>query len=915
MLFALMSTLASAAEPSWQDTLEAVSPGVVSISITQTRPFDTVGAHSGQATGFIVDAERGILLTNRHVVGNGPMLAEAVFLNNEEVDLQPIYRDPIHDFGFFQFDPAQVKHMDLVELQLAPEALEVGIEIRVIGNDASEKISILDGTIARLDRDAPIYSGYRDWNTFYVQAASGTSGGSSGSPVINKEGQVVALNAGSNRRSAASFYLPLDRVVRALALIQEGQEVPRGGVGAIFLRKPYDQLGRLGLTPDAEERARQRFPDDTGLLVVESVFPLGPAEGLLQPGDILLTVNGEAVNGFVPLEQAVDGAVGGTVRLSVQRGGEALELELPVQDLHALSPKEFLEFGGGLLHPLSIHQAALGVVPVQGVIVARAGYAMGRAGIPDDAVIDTIDGQPVQTLDQAEALLSSQAQGAQVRVRWHSLYDPRAQQLSVVTVDRVWWPMQRCARGEGGSWPCTHSPAAPQGTPRPVANATVTAEGPKAVRVLAPSMVLVDFDVPYPVEGTGGTSFQGHGLVVDAERGLVIVDRDTVPHRVGDLELTFAGSVRIPARVLTVHPIHNLAVLQYQPSLLGDTPVASASLLPGPVERGAALWQVGLSGAGEPVYQEVRVTRIDPTNLNYPRVPTLRETNVGLYRVDDYVGTVGGVLADRKGRVVALWASFPYRSGKDTDRMWRGLPIQIVVDTLAALDSGEPLRDLGVELGRVPLADARDRGLGVERAQELEAHDPVGKQLLVVRRVAAGTPAAKVLQGGDVLLAINGQPVTFFDEVEHAAQAPSVDLRVLRDGQEVDLTVETIALDGMGVTRFAVWGGGVLHDPHYEVAYQRGLEPEGVYVTWYFGGSPNPRYDVYASTRIVAVDGQRIEDLEAFLRAVEGREDGSVVRLTLSDLDGQESVRTLELDLAYWPTRVFTSGEEGWTVE
>ena len=748
MFLALLSTLA-AAEPTWQDTLEAVSPGVVSISVTQTRAFDTVGAHSGQATGFIVDAERGILLTNRHVVGNGPVLAEAVFLNNEEVELSPIYRDPIHDFGFFQFDPTRVKHMDLVELELDPEALEVGIEIRVIGNDASEKISILDGTIARLDRDAPMYAGYRDWNTFYVQAASGTSGGSSGSPVVNREGKVVALNAGSDRRSAASFYLPLDRIVRALALIQEGEEVSRGGVGAIFLLKPYDQLGRLGLTPEEEEGARARFPGDTGLLVVESVFPEGPADGLLQPGDILLRVNGEPVNGFVPLEDHVDGAVGGTVLLAVQRGGDTLQLELPVQDLHALSPRDFLEFGGGVLHPLSVHQAALGVVPVKGVIVADAGYAMGRAGIRDDAILDSIDGQAVETLDQAEALLSSRPHGSPVRVRWHSLHDPRMEQLSVVTVDRLWWPMQRCARGEDGAWPCAASPDAPPTTAPAVASASVSAEGPRAVRRLAPSMVLVSFDVPFPVEGTGGTSFQGHGLVVDAERGLVICDRDTVPHRMGDLELTFAGSVRIPARVLTVHPIHNLAVLQYDPALIGDTPVAAATLSPGRVERGDALWQVGLSSAGEPVFQQVQVTRIDPPGLSYPSVPTLRETNVDLYRLNDYVGTVGGVLADRKGRVVALWASFPYRNGQDTDRMWRGLPIQIAVDTLAALDSGEPLRDLGVELDRVPLVAARDRGLGPERARELEAHDPVGKQLLVVRRVAAGTPAASVPRVND----------------------------------------------------------------------------------------------------------------------------------------------------------------------
>ncbi len=39
----------------------------------------------------------------------GPITADAVFLNKEEVSVVPIYRDPIHDFGFFRFDPNELK--------------------------------------------------------------------------------------------------------------------------------------------------------------------------------------------------------------------------------------------------------------------------------------------------------------------------------------------------------------------------------------------------------------------------------------------------------------------------------------------------------------------------------------------------------------------------------------------------------------------------------------------------------------------------------------------------------------------------------------------------------------------------------------------------------------------------------------
>ena len=116
--FGVVSVTAWGETPDWSETLERISSGVVSLKIDATRAFDTELNQTSQATGFIVDAENGLILTNRHVVTPGPVRAVALFLNQEEVSLTPVYRDPVHDFGLFRFDPAALRYIKPVELSL-----------------------------------------------------------------------------------------------------------------------------------------------------------------------------------------------------------------------------------------------------------------------------------------------------------------------------------------------------------------------------------------------------------------------------------------------------------------------------------------------------------------------------------------------------------------------------------------------------------------------------------------------------------------------------------------------------------------------------------------------------------------------------------------------------------------------------
>ncbi|HSC47984.1 MAG TPA: PDZ domain-containing protein, partial [Gammaproteobacteria bacterium] len=843
------------------------------------------------------------------------VVAEAVFQDHEVVTLKPLYHDPIHDFGFYQYDPAALKFIKPVSLKLAPDAAQVQEEFRIIGNDAGEQQSILSGTLARLDRDAPEYGAgnYNDFNTFYFQAVSGTTGGSSGSPVLDIDGDVIALNAGARNDASSSYFLPLDRIVRALKLVIAGQAVTRGTFETVFSHEYYDELERLGLTQDMETDLRKRYPDASGLLVVNQVLSGGPADGLLQPGDILLSVDDHALYTFVPLDDILDASVGKTLTVKLLRGGKPLLQQVKVEDLDALSPLSYLEFGGATLNDLS-YQVAHGFnVPVRGAYVANPGYVFGTAGIQRGAVITEFDGQSVSDLDGFAKVLATLPDGAHVRLRYFNLSNRKQSVLGVVTIDRRWYPANLCRQdAASGGWPCTPLPEAGDASADTPATVSYPHYDGALMNKLAPSLVFIKFDMPYPVDGVGETHYLGAGVVVDAKAGLVVTDRDTVPVFPGDVKLTFAGSLEVPGKVVYVHPLHNLAVIQYDPKLLGTTPVKSAVFAPRTAKAGEQVTLVGYQPDDTLTSQQSQVASLDPISFPLSRTFRFRDTNLEVLSLVNAPDNVTGVLADKDGRITALWTSFAYDDSSRTQEMQRGIPADVVQDMLHTVTGGGSLRSLDAELYPISLAQARKLGLPDDWANKLGAVDPERREALAVARLTGDTPAEKALQSGDLLLAIDGKPVTSFGAVEKASQQPQTTLTVLRDGRVSDIKVATVTLDGAGTDRMLLWAGALLQKPQHPASAQRGIPASGLLVGYYNFGSPASRYGLTAGLRVVAVNEQPTPDMDSFIAAVKGLKDRDNVRLTVRSWDGAAQVITLKLDLRYWPTYEVSHSAQGW---
>jgi S1-C subfamily serine protease len=688
--------------------------------------------------------------------------------------------------------------------------------------------------------------------------------------------------------------------------------VPRGTLETVFKYTPYDELRRLGLNPDTEARMRSAYPKLTGMLVVDDVQPGSGANGVLAPGDILVSIDGKPVPEFFALEDVLDAHVGQGINVEVQRGRETVRHTFDVQSLSSITADEYVEFGEAVVHTLSYQQARHFNVPIKGVYVANPGYVFGSAGIPRAALINTFNGKKVESLQDFEAALADLADGARAPVRYVTLEDPRAVQLKVIRMDRRWFPARKCKRDDAlGTWPCVGISPGPSAVSAKPASTEFAKTGDPRIDALAPSLVMVNFDMPYSVSGVTEKNYHGTGVIVDAARGLVVIDRNTVPIAMGDVRIVFAGTVEVPGKVVFIHPLHNLAVVSYDPKSIGTTPVRAAKLINKPLGAGDDVWVVGQRADSKIQSQRTQVSSVDVISFPLSRTLRFRDSNLEAVSLINPPNDYDGVLADQKGNVLALWSSFAFETQRELEQVNRGMPAELVSEMIGAVADGRSLYSFEAEFNVQSLAGARELGLPDEWVRRLEEHNPQRRQVLAIDRLVAGSPAATLLEPGDLLLAIDGKVVNRFSEVERAVQKPQVKVSVWRDGAEKTLDMQTMALDGRDVDRVLIWAGATLQAPHRAMAAQRGIAPYGVFVSFFFYGSPATHYGLYAGRRITEVDGQPTPDLDAFIKAVTGKPDRASLRLKTLSWNGQTDVITLKLDKHYWPAYELERQKDG----
>ncbi len=261
-------------------------------------------------SGVVVDAARGLVLTNHHVVPDAPRLVVTLPDGRERL-VKGVRRDPRSDLALLTIDPA-----GLVQAEWGDsDALDLGDWVLAVGQPFGLAGTVTAGIVSSSRRTLDI-DGYED----LIQTSAAINPGSSGGPLIDLKGRIVGINVAiksvGGGYEGVGFAVPGSRAKRVAADLAEFGGVRRAYLGIATERIPPETAVTLGVS---------------GVRVV-SIGPQSPAEvaGLL-PGDLLLKINDRAVRSIGEVRSIVEFApVDGNLSLTILREGSRKELSAKV---------------------------------------------------------------------------------------------------------------------------------------------------------------------------------------------------------------------------------------------------------------------------------------------------------------------------------------------------------------------------------------------------------------------------------------------------------------------------------------------------------------------------------------------------------------------------------------------------------
>jgi len=348
----------------------------------------------GLGSGFIISAD-GVILTNAHVVRDASEVVVKL-TDRREFRAKVLGSDPKSDVAVLKID---AKNLPVVPLAKGND-LKVGEWVLAIGSPYGLDNTVTAGVVSAKGRSLP------DGNVPFIQTDVAVNPGNSGGPLFNTRGEVVGINSQIYSQTGGyqglSFAIPID-----VANKIKTQIVATGKV----------VHGKLGVTV---QEINQGFADSFNLAtpegaLVSNVEKGGPADKAgLKAGDVIRNLNGQKIvsSGDLPAMVSL-AAPGEKVTIDVWRQGKLVQLNAVLgnaNDKVAAADTERTDQAsaklrlGLSLRPLDSLEKRQSGLP-NGLLIEDAGGAAANAGVMPGDVLLSVNGRPVNTIDQVREVV------------------------------------------------------------------------------------------------------------------------------------------------------------------------------------------------------------------------------------------------------------------------------------------------------------------------------------------------------------------------------------------------------------------------------------------------------------------------------------------------------------------------------
>ncbi|MDH3350766.1 MAG: DegQ family serine endoprotease [Gammaproteobacteria bacterium] len=405
-----LSTGASAALPAVADgqalpslapLVERVSAAVVNIRVNQTvstnSPFgddafrrffglpDMPGGArevASAGSGVIIDAKRGYILTNHHVVENADEI-QISLIDGEIHDAEVVGSDAATDIALLKVEADGLTDMPIGD----SDRVRVGDFVLAIGNPFGLGHTVTSGIVSALGRTGISRNGYED----FIQTDASINPGNSGGALVNMRGELVGINSAIISRSGGNvgigFAVPTEIASSIMRQILDFGEVRRGLLGVTI--QPID----------AEVAEALNAAVDRGALITEIVPGSAAEEAGLKVDDIIVGIDDKPISDASELRNTI-GLMGSgeNVRIKYIRDGKTKTATAK------LGQQQVTRSAGTEIHPgLAGAQFASSSASSTGGIEVTAvepGSPAAQRGLRSGDVITAVNRRPVRDLPQ-----------------------------------------------------------------------------------------------------------------------------------------------------------------------------------------------------------------------------------------------------------------------------------------------------------------------------------------------------------------------------------------------------------------------------------------------------------------------------------------------------------------------------------